>query len=70
MTGTVAATTANSPRAAGRPGEVTYGELFNVQPFGNVMTVLTMTGDGITVVTRFVDNSVMAAFGFPRTLPR
>ena len=38
---------ANSPRAAARPGEVTYGELFNVQPFGNVMTVLTMTGDMI-----------------------
>jgi 5'-nucleotidase len=38
---------ANSPRAAARPGEVSYGELFNVQPFGNVMTVLTMTGDMI-----------------------
>jgi RNA polymerase sigma-70 factor (ECF subfamily) len=31
--------------------------------------VLTVTGDGITMVTRFIDNSVMAAFGFPRTLP-
>ena len=38
---------ATSPRPAARPGEVTYGELFNVQPFGNVMTVLTMTGDMI-----------------------
>jgi 5'-nucleotidase len=38
---------ANSARAAARPGEVSYGELFNVQPFGNVMTVLTMTGDMI-----------------------
>jgi 5'-nucleotidase len=38
---------ASSPRTAARPGEVTYGELFNVQPFGNVMTVLTMTGDMI-----------------------
>jgi 5'-nucleotidase len=38
---------ASSPRAAARPGEVTYGELFTVQPFGNVMTVLTMTGDMI-----------------------
>ena len=26
------------------PGEVTYGELFAVQPFNNVMTVLTCTG--------------------------
>jgi 5'-nucleotidase len=29
------------------PGEVTYGELFTVQPFNNVMTVKTMTGDMI-----------------------
>jgi 5'-nucleotidase len=28
-------------------GEVTYGELFTVQPFNNVMTVKTMTGDMI-----------------------
>jgi 5'-nucleotidase len=26
------------------PGEVTYGELFSVQPFNNVMTVMTCTG--------------------------
>jgi 5'-nucleotidase len=29
------------------PGEVTYGELFAVQPFNNVMTVLTCTGTQI-----------------------
>jgi 5'-nucleotidase len=29
------------------PGQVTYGELFNVDPFGNVITVMTLTGDGI-----------------------
>ena len=29
------------------PGEITYGELFDVQPFNNVMTVKTMTGDMI-----------------------
>src|SRR4051794_31673122 len=29
------------------PGEVTYSELFDVQPFNNVMTVKTMTGDMI-----------------------
>jgi 5'-nucleotidase len=28
-----------------RPGEVTYSELFTVQPFGNVMTVVTLTGE-------------------------
>ena len=32
--------------------------------------VLTVTGAGISVLTRFTDNSVMPAFGFPRTLPR
>jgi 5'-nucleotidase len=30
-----------------RPGEVTYGELFNVQPFSNVLTVVTLTGDAV-----------------------
>jgi 5'-nucleotidase len=30
-----------------KPGEVTYGELFSVQPFNNVLTVKTMTGDMI-----------------------
>jgi 5'-nucleotidase len=29
------------------PGEVTYGELFAVQPFANTLTVKTMTGDMI-----------------------
>ena len=29
------------------PGQITYSELFNVQPFNNVMTVKTMTGDMI-----------------------
>jgi 5'-nucleotidase len=33
--------TGNSPR------QVTYGELFAVQPFGNVVTVLTMSGEEI-----------------------
>ena len=27
-----------------QPGEVTYGELFTVQPFGNTLTVKTCTG--------------------------
>jgi 5'-nucleotidase len=33
--------------AAAAPGQVTYGELFSVQPLNNVMTVQTMTGDQI-----------------------
>jgi RNA polymerase sigma-70 factor (ECF subfamily) len=32
--------------------------------------VLTLATDGISMLTRFTDNSVMPAFGFPRTLPR
>jgi 5'-nucleotidase len=34
-------------RADVTAGDVTYGELFTVQPFSNVMTVKTMTGDMI-----------------------
>jgi RNA polymerase sigma-70 factor (ECF subfamily) len=34
------------------------------------LIVLTLAADGISVLTRFTDNSVMPAFGFPRTLPR
>ena len=29
------------------PGQVTYSELFTIQPFTNIMTVLTLTGDTI-----------------------
>ncbi|HEV3061836.1 MAG TPA: bifunctional metallophosphatase/5'-nucleotidase [Vicinamibacterales bacterium] len=35
------------PARDGRVAEVTYGDLFRVQPFGNVLTVFTMTGDMI-----------------------
>jgi 5'-nucleotidase len=38
---------ADSQRPSSRPGNVTYNDLFTVQPFGNVVTVLTMTGDMI-----------------------
>jgi 5'-nucleotidase len=38
---------ASARRTAGGPGEVTYRDLHNVQPFGNVLTVLTMTGEMI-----------------------
>jgi 5'-nucleotidase len=39
--------TANSQTGGEQLGQVTYSELFTVQPFNNVMTVLTMTGDQI-----------------------
>ena len=34
----------NTQAGTEAPGEVTYGELFQVQPFSNVMTVKTCTG--------------------------
>jgi 5'-nucleotidase len=43
-----------------RPGEVTYGELFSVQPFSNVLTVVTMTGDAIRrLLEQQFDNPAM-----------
>ena len=33
--------------SADRPGRVTYGDLYTVQPFGNVLMAFTMTGDMI-----------------------
>jgi RNA polymerase sigma-70 factor (ECF subfamily) len=33
------------------------------------LIVLTVRADGISALTRFLDNSLMPAFGFPRTLP-
>lgn len=39
------------------PGQVTYGELFNVQPFGNTLTVKTCTGAQIhALLERQFDN--------------
>ena len=35
----------------------------------NGILVLTLSGDGISVVTGFTDNSVLQLFGLPRTLP-
>ena len=37
----------SQPCSAASPAPVTYNQLFNVQPFNNVMTVKTMTGDMI-----------------------
>jgi 5'-nucleotidase len=43
----------------GSPRQVTYGELFAVQPFGNVVTVLTMTGEEIKrVLEQQFDNPI------------
>jgi 5'-nucleotidase len=45
--------------AGNSPRQVTYGELFSVQPFGNVVTVLTMTGGEIKrVLEQQFDNPV------------
>ncbi|HEY6963144.1 MAG TPA: bifunctional metallophosphatase/5'-nucleotidase [Gaiellaceae bacterium] len=38
---------ANQQTGGEAPGQVTYSELFTVQPFNNVMTVLTLTGQQI-----------------------
>ena len=38
---------ADNRTGAGKPGQITYSELFTVQPFGNAMTVRTMTGSMI-----------------------
>ena len=38
---------ATAPAVTRAPRDVTYGELFAVQPFGNVITVMTMTGAAI-----------------------
>jgi len=35
----------------------------------NGLIMLTLAGDRISGVTRFLDNSLMARFGLPRTLP-
>jgi 5'-nucleotidase len=39
--------TATQVSGGEQPGQVTYGELYTVQPFANVMTVLTLTGQQI-----------------------
>jgi len=39
--------TANQQSGGEAPGQVTYSEVFTVQPFSNVMSVTTMTGDMI-----------------------
>jgi 5'-nucleotidase len=44
------------------PGEVTYGEAFNVQPFGNNLVTLTLTGAQIdTLLEQQFDNPTVGA---------
>jgi 5'-nucleotidase len=38
---------ANPPPSPGQPAQVTYGDLFSVQPFGNLVMAFTMTGEMI-----------------------
>lgn len=45
------------------PGQITYNELFTVQPFNNVMTVKTMTGD---MIYRLLEQQ---QFGVPGGVP-
>ena len=42
-----ASVAANPPASIERPAPVTYGDLFGVQPFGNIIMTFTMTGDMI-----------------------
>ena len=55
-------TFAGSPAGEG-DGNVTYGELFTVQPFGNTMVVKTMTGD---MIYRLLEQQ---QFGSPGGVP-
>jgi 5'-nucleotidase len=47
------------------PGEITYNEMFTVQPFNNVMNVKTMTGDAIyRLLEQQFDNPSLGALRF------
>jgi RNA polymerase sigma-70 factor (TIGR02960 family) len=57
-------------RANGQPAYACYlhdGRAPLFRSYG--LIVLTLEGERISAVTRFVDNSILARFGFPRTLP-
>jgi 5'-nucleotidase len=54
--------TADHQSANERPGEITYDELFTVQPFGNVLTVITLSGDAVMrVLEQQFDNPTAGA---------
>jgi RNA polymerase sigma-70 factor (TIGR02960 family) len=58
-------------RANGQPAFACYVvDAHSSVAHAHGIMVLTLTGDGISMLTRFIDNSVLPAFGFPRTLPR
>jgi RNA polymerase sigma-70 factor (TIGR02960 family) len=57
-------------RANGQPAYGCYRQDAHAQVFrAHGLIVLTLEGDRISAVTRFVDNSVLPYFGLPRTLP-
>jgi RNA polymerase sigma-70 factor (TIGR02960 family) len=58
-------TRANGQPAFGCYMTDTHGEICHAHG----LIVLTLNADGICAVTRFIDSSVMAAFGLPRVLP-
>jgi 5'-nucleotidase len=63
--------------APGRPPAVTYGDVFNVLPFGNVVIVKTLTGDAIARLldqqfqqsTRFLQVSRGFSYAWDSTKP-
>jgi RNA polymerase sigma-70 factor (TIGR02960 family) len=57
-------TSANGQPAFGSYLQDEHADIFR----GHGLIVLTLEGDRISAITRFIDNSVLAHFGFPRTL--
>ena len=54
--------TYNNQVAGEQPGQITYSEMFNVQPFNNVMNVKTMTGASIyRLLEQQFDNPAVGA---------
>jgi 5'-nucleotidase len=54
--------TFNNQVAGEAPGQITYSEMFNVQPFNNVMNVKTMTGASIyRLLEQQFDNPAVGA---------
>jgi|SRR6266851_972719 len=57
-------------RANGQPAYACYLRDGHAPIFhAHGLIMLTLAGDRICAITRFVDNSILARFGFPRTLP-
>jgi len=45
--GGIRANLVSTPRAAVKPGDLTYGDLITAQPFGNVVTLMTLSGEQV-----------------------